>query len=158
MSKTIKIIVAVIICLSVGYASGMATQSSIQTWYPTLTKPFFNPPNWIFAPVWTILYIMMGISAGLIWSKKRQFPDLVKNALLLFTIQLILNAIWSFLFFGLNNTLLALIEILLLGLLILETIKKFKAIDALAAKLMIPYLLWVGFATILNGSIWWLNR
>ncbi len=158
MSKTIKIIIAVVICLSVGYASGMATQSSIQTWYPTLTKPFFNPPNWIFAPVWTILYIMMGISAGLIWSKKRQSPDLVKNALLLFSIQLILNAIWSFLFFGLNNTLLALIEILLLGLLILETIKKFKPIDALAAKLMIPYLLWVGFATILNGSIWWLNR
>jgi len=158
MSKTIKIIIAVVICLSVGYASGMATQSSIQTWYPTLTKPFFNPPNWIFAPVCTILYIMMGISAGLIWSIKRQSPDLVKNALLLFSIQLILNAIWSFLFFGLNNTLLALIEILLLGLLILETIKKFKPIDALAAKLMIPYLLWVGFATILNGSIWWLNR
>ncbi|WP_291116601.1 TspO/MBR family protein [Flavobacterium sp. UBA6135] len=158
MSKTIKIIIAVVVCLSVGYASGMATQSSIQTWYPTLTKPFFNPPNWIFAPVWTVLYIMMGISAGLIWSKKSQSPDLVKNALLLFSIQLILNAIWSFLFFGLNNTLLALIEILLLGLLILETIKKFKPIDALAAKLMIPYLLWVVFATILNGSIWWLNR
>jgi tryptophan-rich sensory protein len=101
---------------------------------------------------------MMGVSAGLIWDKKSQSPELVKNALLLFTIQLILNAIWSFLFFGLNNILLALIEILLLGLLIFETIKKFKPIDPIAAKLMIPYLLWVGFATILNGSIWWLNR
>jgi len=158
MSKVVKIIVAVVICLLVGYASGMATQSSIETWYPTLIKPVFNPPNWLFGPVWTILYTMMGVSAGLIWAKKNQSPDLVKNALLLFSIQLILNAVWSFLFFGLNNTLLAFIEIILLGLLIFETIKKFKPIDTLAAKLMIPYLLWVSFATILNGSIWWLNR
>ncbi len=158
MSKSLKITIAVIICLAVGYGAGMATQSSIATWYPTLIKPFFNPPNWLFAPVWTILYVMMGVSAGLVWSKMEAVPVLVKKALWVFAIQLILNALWSFLFFGLQNPFLALIEIMLLWLMIFETIKVFKPIDALAVKLLIPYLLWVSFATILNGSIWWLNK
>ncbi len=158
MSKSLKIAIAVIICLAVGYGAGMATQSSISTWYPTLIKPFFNPPNWLFAPVWTILYVMMGVGAGLVWSKTEAVPVLVKKALWVFVIQLILNALWSFLFFGLQNPFLALIEIMLLWLMIFETIKVFKPIDALAGKLLIPYLLWVSFAMILNGSIWWLNR
>lgn len=157
MSKSLKIAIAVIICLAVGYGAGMATQSSISTWYPTLIKPFFNPPNWLFAPVWTILYVMMGVSAGLVWSKTEAVPVLVKKALWVFAIQLILNALWSFLFFGLQNPFLALIEIMLLWLMIFETIKVFKPIDALAGKLLIPYLLWVSFATILNGAVWWLN-
>lgn len=157
MSKSLKISVAVLICLAVGYGAGMATQSSIATWYPTLIKPFFNPPNWLFAPVWTLLYILMGVSAGLVWSKIDEVPVLVKKALWVFAIQLILNALWSFLFFGMCNPFLAFIEILLLWLLIFETIKLFKPIDPLASKLLIPYLLWVSFATLLNGSIWWLN-
>lgn len=158
MSKSVKIAIAVAVCLAIGYGSGLATQSSITTWFPTLNKPFFNPPNWIFAPVWTILYVMMGVSAGLIWSKKETVPILVKKALWVFTIQLILNALWSFLFFGMCNPFLALIEILLLWLMIVETIKVFKSIDSLASKLLIPYFLWVSFAMILNGGIWWLNR
>jgi len=158
MSKSVKIAIAVAVCLAVGYGSGLATQSSITTWFPTLNKPFFNPPNWLFAPVWTILYVMMGVSAGLIWSKMETVPILVKKALWVFTIQLILNALWSFLFFGMCNPFLALIEILLLWLMIVETIKVFKSIDSLASKLLIPYFLWVSFAMILNGGIWWLNR
>ncbi|WP_321539978.1 TspO/MBR family protein [Flavobacterium piscinae] len=79
MSKSLKIVIAVIICLAIGYGSGIATQSSITTWYPTLNKPFFNPPNWLFAPVWTILYVMMGVSAGLVWSKMEVIPLLVKK-------------------------------------------------------------------------------
>ena len=157
MSKSVKIAIAVAVCLAVGYGSGLATQSSITTWFPTLNKPFFNPPNWLFAPVWTVLYVMMGVSAGLIWSKMDTVPILVKKALWVFTIQLILNALWSFLFFGMCNPFLALIEILLLWLMILETIKVFKSIDPLASKLLIPYFLWVSFAMILNGGIWWLN-
>lgn len=158
MTKTVKIIIMVAICLVVGYGSGIATQSSIATWFVTLEKPFFNPPSWVFAPAWTTLYILMGISAGIIWSKMEAFPKLVKKALWVFAIQLILNALWSFLFFGMQNPLLALIEILLLWLLIFETIKVFKPIDNLASKLLIPYILWVSFATVLNASIWWLNK
>lgn len=158
MSKTVKIIILVVVCLAVGYGSGIVTQSAIETWYVTLEKPFFNPPNWLFAPAWTTLYILMGISAGIIWSKMDNMPKLVKKALWVFAIQLILNALWSFLFFGMQNPLLALIEILLLWLLIFETIKVFKPIDSLASKLLIPYILWVSFATLLNASIWWLNK
>jgi len=158
MSKIVKIAIAVAICLAVGYGSSLVTQSSITTWYPTINKPSFNPPNEVFAPVWTILYVMMGVSAGLVWSKMEAVPVLVKKALWVFVIQLILNSLWSFLFFGLQNPFLALVEILLLWVMIFETIKLFKPIDALASKLMIPYLLWVSFAMILNGSIWWLNR
>lgn len=158
MSKIVKIAIAVAICLGVGYGSSLVTQSSITTWYPTINKPSFNPPNEVFAPVWTILFVMMGVSAGLVWSKMESVPILVKKALWVFVIQLILNALWSFLFFGLQNPFLALAEIMLLWLMIFETIKLFKPIDALASKLMIPYLLWVSFAMILNGSIWWLNR
>jgi len=158
MTKTVKIIIMVAICLAVGYGSGIVTKSSIATWFVTLEKPFFNPPSWVFAPAWTTLYILMGISAGIIWSKIEAFPELVKKALWVFAIQLILNALWSFLFFGMQNPLLALIEILLLWLLIFETIKVFKPIDNLASKLLIPYILWVSFATVLNASIWWLNK
>jgi tryptophan-rich sensory protein len=157
MSKIVKIAIAVAIGLGVGFGSSLVTQSSITTWYPTINKPSFNPPNEVFAPVWTILYVMMGVSAGLVWSKMEVVPVLVKKALWVFTIQLILNALWSFLFFGLQNPFLALAEIMLLWLMIFETIKLFKPIDALASKLMIPYLLWVSFAMVLNGSIWWLN-
>jgi tryptophan-rich sensory protein len=157
MSKAVKIIVAVIVCLLVGYASGMATQSSIETWYPTLIKPVFNPPNWIFAPVWTLLYIMMGIAAGLVWTSEFE-QKTVKKALGFFAIQLGLNALWSYLFFGLHNPLLALIEIVLLWLMIFETYNQFKKIDKVSGFLMIPYLAWVSFATILNASIWWLNK
>ena len=158
MSKYLRIIYCVAICLVVGYLSSITTQSSINTWYPTLIKPIFNPPNWVFAPVWTMLFIMMGIAAGMVWNKLESNKELVKKGLLFFTVQLLLNALWSYLFFGLNNILLALIEIVLLWLIIYETYHIFKQIDKRASYLLIPYLAWVGFATILTGSIFWLNR
>ncbi len=158
MSKYLRIIYCVAICLVVGYLSSITTQSSINTWYPTLIKPSFNPPNWLFAPVWTLLFIMMGIAAGMIWNQLENQRELVKKALLFFTVQLLLNALWSYLFFGLNNVLLALIEVILLWLVIYETFHIFKKIDKKAAYLFIPYLIWVAFAAVLNGSIYYLNR
>ena len=158
MSKYLRIIYCVAICLVVGYLSSITTQSSINTWYPTLIKPSFNPPNWLFAPVWTLLFIMMGIAAGMIWNQLENQRKLVKKALLFFTVQLLLNALWSYLFFGLNNVLLALIEVILLWLVIYETFHIFKKIDKKAAYLFIPYLIWVAFAAVLNGSIYYLNR
>lgn len=158
MSKYLRIIYCVAICLVVGYLSSITTQSSINTWYPTLIKPSFNPPNWLFAPVWTLLFIMMGIAAGMIWNHLENQRELVKKALLFFTVQLLLNALWSYLFFGLNNVLLALIEVILLWLVIYETFHIFRKIDKKAAYLFIPYLIWVAFAAVLNGSIYYLNR
>jgi tryptophan-rich sensory protein len=157
MNKYLKIIYCVAICLAVGYLSSNVTQSSIKTWYPTIEKPIFNPPSWVFAPVWTMLYIMMGIAAGMVWNKLESNKELVKKGLLFFTVQLLLNALWSYLFFGLNNILLAFLEIILLWLIIYETYNIFKQIDKKASYLLIPYLAWVGFATILTGTIYFLN-
>lgn len=157
MNKYLKIIYCVAICLAVGYLSSNVTQSSIKTWYPTIEKPIFNPPSWVFAPVWTMLYIMMGIAAGMVWNKLESNKELVKKGLLFFTVQLLLNALWSYLFFGLNNILLAFLEIILLWLIMYETYNIFKQIDKKASYLLIPYLAWVGFATILTGTIYFLN-
>jgi tryptophan-rich sensory protein len=137
--------------------SSIVTRSSVATWYPTLVKPSFNPPNWAFPLAWTTLFVFMGIGAGLIWDKIEIKKGEVQNALLFFFIQLALNALWSFLFFGLKNPMLALIEIILLWLMIYETYMKFNKIDKTAGYLFVPYLLWVTFAIILNGNIWWLN-
>ncbi|MEM0541674.1 TspO/MBR family protein [Flavobacterium sp. j3] len=157
MQKIVRIALVVTTCVIIGYLSGMVTRESITTWYPTLVKPVFNPPNWIFAPVWTILYIMMGVAGGMIWNRMETDEENVKKAFKFFILQLALNALWSYLFFGLQNPLLALIEIILLWLLIFETYNQFKKIDKVAGMLLVPYLAWVSFATVLNGSIWWLN-
>ncbi|VXC26460.1 Tryptophan-rich protein TspO [Flavobacterium sp. 9AF] len=157
MSKYLKIIIVVGGCLLVGYLSSLVTIESINTWYPTLKKPFFNPPNAIFAPVWSVLYILMGIAGGLIWDKFEIDKELVKKGMFFFVAQLLLNAFWSYLFFGLHNILLALIEIILLGLIIYETYLIFRKIDKMASLLLIPYLLWVSFATVLAFSIYILN-
>lgn len=153
-----KILIWVATCMAVGYISGMATQSGVKTWFPTLIKPSFNPPGWLFAPVWSMLYIMMGIAAGLVWDRIDFKKEEVRKALLFFVIQLALNALWSFLFFGLRNPMLALIEIVILWLMIYETYIKFGKINKFAGYLFIPYLLWVSFAMVLNASIWWLNK
>ena len=158
MNKLSRILIVVVTCLAIGYFSGIVTKSSIETWYPTLIKPSFNPPNWIFAPVWTMLYIMMGIAAGLVWNRMDSNKELVKKALILFAIQLALNSLWSCLFFGLKNPMLALVEIVLLWLIVYETYIKFTKIDKIAGYLFIPYLFWVSFATVLNASILWLNK
>lgn len=158
MNRYLKILIFVATCLGVGFVSSYTTQSSVDTWFPTLEKPSFNPPNWVFAPVWSMLYIFMGVAAGRVWDRIDFDRDRVRNALVFFWIQLALNALWSILFFYFHNPMLALIEIVLLWLMIYETYLKFKAIDKIAGWLFIPYLIWVAFATVLNASIWWLNR
>ena len=158
MNRYLKILIFVATCLGVGFVSSYATQSGVNTWFPTLEKPSFNPPNWLFAPVWSLLYLLMGVAAGRVWDRIDFDRENVKKALILFWIQLALNALWSVLFFYFHNPLLALIEIILLWLLIYETHVKFKAIDKIAGWLFIPYLAWVAFATVLNASLWWLNR
>ncbi len=158
MNKITRILTVVVTCLVVGYFSGIVTRSAIITWYPTLVKPSFNPPNWIFAPVWSMLYVMMGVAAGLVWSQIDFDKEVVKRALVFFAIQLALNDLWSYLFFGLKNPMLAGVEIILLWLMIFETYTKFDKINKIAGYLFIPYLLWVSFAMVLNANIWWLNR
>ena len=158
LNKITRIAIAVILCLAVGYSSSTFTKEGVATWYPTILKPSFNPPNWVFMPVWTLLFILMGVAAGLVWDKIKEQNEEVKKALGFFLIQLALNAIWSYLFFGLKNPMLALIEIALLFLMIYETYLKFIKINKIAGYLLIPYMAWVAFAAILNASIWWLNR
>lgn len=147
----------VVTCLAIGYLSSQVTQSSVNTWYPTINKPFFTPPNWAFPVAWTTLYVFMGVAAGLVWNRIEIEVDTVRKGLTYFAIQLALNALWSYLFFGLKNPLLALVEIVLLWLMIYETYALFKKVDKIAGYLFIPYLLWVTYATALNASIWWLN-
>jgi tryptophan-rich sensory protein len=150
------IAISVTICLLIGLLSSFAAQTSMDDWYLNLEKPPFNPPNWVFAPVWTVLYIVMGISAGLVWAKGF-YHVWVKTALYHFGFQLLLNALWSIVFFGLRNPFLALLVILALLTLILLTIKWFKVVDRTAAYMLVPYLIWVAFAAALNYKIWVLN-
>lgn len=158
MNKITRILAVVVTCLAIGYFSGMVTKSSIETWYPTLIKPSFNPPNWVFAPVWSMLYVMMGVAAGLVWDRIEAEKEVVKKALVFFAIQLVLNALWSYLFFGLHNPMLAGLEIIVLWLMIFETYIQFAKINKIAGYLLLPYLAWVSFAAVLNGTIWWLNK
>src|SRR5574339_584886 len=154
-SKIIKLIIAIALPLAVGATAGVFTSSSVQGWYSSLIKPKFSPPNWVFGPVWTTLYILMGISFYLIWtqpvSKKRN------SGIFIFLLQLALNFAWSFLFFYFQQIGLALIEIILLWILIVAMIIQFYKIKPGAAFINIPYLLWVSFATVLNASYYLLN-
>jgi len=157
IKPALALIAAILICLAAGGIGSIFTsQSTITGWYANLQKPSFTPPNWLFGPVWTTLYIFMGIAAFLVWQKGPQNPA-VKTALLFFAGQLILNTAWSWLFFGMNYILLAFIELLILWLAILLTILKFYSLSTTAFLLMLPYLVWVSFAALLNCSIWLLN-
>lgn len=124
-------------------------------WYDGLAKPSFNPPDWIFAPVWTVLYVLMGLAAWRVW--KRSGFRVAGPALALFVFQLGLNSLWSYLFFGAHRPGVALQEILLLEAAIVVTMLRFRRVDGIAARLLVPYLLWVGFAAVLNLRIWQLN-
>lgn len=157
ISNKYKLPVSIAICLFIGFLSGISTSDNISGWYSTLEKPSFNPPNWIFGPVWTFLYILMGISLGKIWSS--DISDKQKNkALFVFGTQLVVNGMWSIFFFGMQNPLLAFIDIIILIILIIYTIKLFKPINRMSSWLLYPYLAWVSFATILNLSIILLNN
>lgn len=150
----IKLAFSVILCLLAGYIGSFFNINAIPTWYAALNKPFFNPPNWIFAPVWTMLFVLMGVALFLVW---RKGWHKVKFAMILFFVQLVLNVFWSMFFFYLQNPFLAFIEIIILWVVIYWTIMKFYRISHPAGYLMIPYILWVSFAAILNFSILVLN-
>lgn len=152
----IALVVFVIACELVGFAGVPFTSSAIPTWYTTLNKPIFSPPNWLFGPVWTLLYFLMGVSFWLIWRKGWKKKK-VRDASIFFGAQLFFNLIWSPAFFGLRSPLLGLMVIIPMWILIWLTIKKFETISKTAAWLLVPYLLWVSFATMLNASILILN-
>lgn len=157
MKNLIKLVLSIIICQLAGIIGSYFTVDSIATWYFDLTKPSLKPPNWIFAPVWISLYFMMGISLFLVWQKGLNIQR-NKNAFILFIIQLIVNSLWSIVFFGMHEILLAVLVIIILWLLIFASIFSFQPISKPASYLLIPYLLWVSFASYLNISIYILNR
>ena len=156
MKKILQFFLCLLGPLAVGAISGIATVNNIPTWYAQLIKPSFNPPNYLFGPVWTTLYLLMGISFFIILNTTTKNNK--KNAISLFWIQLFLNFCWSFLFFQFHFLGLALIEIGLMWISILLMITSFYTINKAAAWLQLPYLLWVSFASLLNASIWWLNN
>jgi tryptophan-rich sensory protein len=145
----------VALCLAVGWLGGLVTEPSVRTWYPTLVKPAWTPPDALFPIVWTLLYIVMGIAAWLAWRAPAESGR--APAMIAFAAQLVFNFLWSWLFFGLRNPLLGLIDILALLAAIIVTILLFRRRSGWAALLMLPYLLWVGFATALNAAIVVLN-
>ncbi len=156
VSKALKLLGFIIVCEMVGIVSTPFTISAIQSWYVTLQKPFFSPPNFIFGPVWTILYACMAVAAYSIYQKGIKKPA-VKRALLLFSLQLVLNFVWSLLFFALRSPSVAFLEIILLWLSILGCAIVFYPIRKTATYLFIPYIIWVSFALLLNFSIVILN-
>jgi len=155
MRNIYKLIISLAIPLIFGYLGSVFTSKSVNSWYLTLKKPSFNPPNWIFAPVWTFLFILMGLSFYLIWRKV--YSREKRSAFFVYFIQLFLNLLWSLFFFGLKNPFLGLLDIVLLLIFILINIYLFYRISKVSAYLLLPYLLWVSFASILNFSIFILN-
>lgn len=151
----LALVLLVGLCLGVGGLGGAVTAESVTTWYATLNKPSFNPPNWIFGPVWTALYILMGVAAWRVWRSAHR--DTARGPLAVFALQLAVNLGWSVAFFGLRNPGLAVVVILALDLLVLATALMFRRIDRLAAWLLVPYLAWISFATVLNVTIWRIN-
>jgi len=154
--KIIPLITCLAIPLLVGGISGWLTAGETNTWYQTINKPPFNPPNWIFGPVWTTLYILMGISLFMIWDSPKSAER--QRAMVVFSIQLFLNFCWSLIFFKLHMLFGAVVEIIALWLMIIYMLLCFSRVKPLAAYLNIPYLLWVSFASVLSTATWWLNR
>lgn len=150
----LKLVVAIGVCLLAGVLGSVFTSSGVGTWYPTLNKPSFTPPGWLFGPVWTVLYILMGVAVALVWHKSIG----IDAALAVFVVQLVLNVLWSLFFFGLRLPALALVDIVLLWGAIVATLVLFWRMQPAAGLLLVPYLLWVSFATVLNAAIVWLNR
>lgn len=151
-----KLVASILLCQLAGIIGSLFTVSALPTWYASLVKPGFSPPSWVFAPVWTILYTLMGAALYLIWIKGLNTKG-VKPAVVLFGVQLVLNALWPIIFFWFRLPFLAFVEILLLICVIILTIKYFYAVSKPAAYLMVPYFVWVCFAAVLNYSIWLLN-
>jgi tryptophan-rich sensory protein len=156
LSTAGQVIAGIVLCEAVGLIAAWATQTSVTTWYPTLVKPGFTPPNWLFGPVWTILYAMMGVAAVLVWWRRSE-DTTSPTALVLFAAQLFLNGAWSFAFFGAQSPSLGLVVIAALWVVLAWTTERFFRIRAAAGWLLVPYLLWVTYAGALNLRIWMLN-
>jgi tryptophan-rich sensory protein len=154
-TRIFKLILSLAIPLAIGAIAGMFTSDAIPGWYASLNRPTINPPNWVFGPVWTMLYILMGISLFMVWSSSQSRQR--NLALVSFSVQLLLNFFWSFFFFYFRMIGMALVEIIILWLSIIVMIYLFRKIKPVAAYLNIPYLLWVSFATILNAAYFNLN-
>ncbi len=153
-----KLIAAILVCQIIGNIGTIFTLPALSTWYASLNKPFFNPPDWLFGPAWIILYTLIGIALYILWDR---WPDLKKPvrkpALMAFVIQMALNPLWSFLFFGLRSPLYGFAEIILLWIAIVATISEFYKVSKSAGMILLPYILWVSFAALLNFSILILN-
>lgn len=157
MKRGLRAVVFILVCELAGVIGSIFTRASIPGWYAGLVKPSFNPPGWVFAPVWTILYALMGIAAWLVYEKSPGRKD-IRGALAVFGVQLVLNALWSIVFFGAHQILGAAVLIVVLWVMIVVTIRVFSRISKAAAYLLVPYILWVSFATVLNISLYVLNR
>ena len=152
----LKLVVSIVICQAAGLIGYFFARPAIPTWYADLRKPFFTPPDWLFGPVWVILYALIGIAAYRVWQKGLDQKD-ARYALVLFGVQLVLNALWPIIFFGLKSPLAGFVEITILAAAILWTIQRFLGVSKTAGTLLIPYFIWVSFASGLNLSIWYLN-
>ncbi|MCB4790851.1 MAG: tryptophan-rich sensory protein [Elusimicrobia bacterium] len=158
MQKTFRLIGCILIAQMAGLIGSLYTTDAISSWYETLNKPSFNPPNWVFGPVWTILFTLMGIALFIIWEKEVQNIWQKRRAILVFFIQLCLNTLWSIVFFGMHSFAGAMIVIVLLWISILLNIISFYKISKYSGALLIPYILWVSFALVLNGAFVFLNK
>ncbi|MFC1669930.1 TspO/MBR family protein [Spirochaetota bacterium] len=156
LKKALQVLASILVVWAVGIVGSIATRSSLNTWYLTINKPVFNPPGWLFGPVWTVLYTMMGIALYLIWKSSKDDKNR-KTALILFGIQLLLNGAWSFLFFGLQNPFFAFINIVILWFFIVLSIYYFYKISKTASFLLLPYIAWSSFAAVLNFFLWRMN-
>ena len=151
-----KLVISLVACQFAGLIGSIFTSPAIPIWYATLEKPPFSPPNWLFAPAWGTLYLLMGVAAFLVW-RQGFSKEGVKSALAIFLVQLVTNALWSAVFFGLKSPIAGVVVIVVLWVAILFTILKFFRLSVAAGSLLIPYILWVSFATALNIAIWILN-
>jgi benzodiazapine receptor len=156
-SSVLKLLATLAVVLAAGGIGALATTRATPTWYQTLKKPSFDPPEWLFGPAWTLLYLLMAVAAWLVWKQGIGVAG-VKLALAVFLVQLVLNALWSVFFFGLRSPLAGLVDIVVLWLAILATIVLFFRVSVPAGVLLLPYIAWVSFATILNAAILRLNR
>jgi len=152
------LVVAVVACIAVGASGSVFTAMGLESWYPSLAKPALAPPNWVFAPVWTTLFTLMGVAVWLVWrAAGRGQATAARRALLVFGGHFVVNVAWSAVFFGAQSTLGGLVVIVVLWLAIVATIAAFARVDRRAAALLVPYLAWVSFAGYLNYALWTLN-
>ncbi|PKR56092.1 TspO/MBR family protein [Thalassospira marina] len=158
-TKVFALIAFLVLCAIISSVSATVTATSVSDWYPTLSKPFFTPPDWLFGPVWTVIYALIAISGWRVWCKTGFLaPTGGRQVFIVYGAQLVLNLFWSFLFFGAQSPLAGMVDIVPLLVLIIANILLFAPIDRIAAWMLAPYAFWVGYATLLNSAIWWMNR